>query len=144
MGRKPNQLIVEFFDRGQKLDDTSNRYAYDCKLCGEHFPKGRNDTLKTHISKKCMAMDQVTRVRVLRRLHDLPDLNVGYHGGSTEDTEYTSLNAQQNGYAMQLPTENQSFDNLEILAEASRRIEMPMQNDNLEGKLMSSIRVNVR
>ena len=30
MGRKPNQLILEFFERGQKLEDASNRYQHTC------------------------------------------------------------------------------------------------------------------
>lgn len=35
MGRKPNQLILEFFERGPKLEDASNRYQHTCKSCGE-------------------------------------------------------------------------------------------------------------
>lgn len=39
MGRKPNQLILEFFERGQKLQDASNRYEHTCKSCGEKVAK---------------------------------------------------------------------------------------------------------
>lgn len=39
MGRKPNTLVLEFFDRGDKLDDNSNRYQQTCKRCGE-FVRG--------------------------------------------------------------------------------------------------------
>lgn len=35
MGRRPHALIQEFFDRGPKLDDNSNRYQHTCKRCGE-------------------------------------------------------------------------------------------------------------
>lgn len=35
MGRKPNALILEFFERGAKLADQSNRYEHTCKRCGE-------------------------------------------------------------------------------------------------------------
>lgn len=35
MGRRPNQLVLEFFQRGQKLPDASNRYEHSCKRCGE-------------------------------------------------------------------------------------------------------------
>lgn len=35
MGRKPNQLVLEFFERGAKLEDSSNRYQHTCKSCGE-------------------------------------------------------------------------------------------------------------
>ena len=35
MGRKPNALILEFFERGAKLADQSNRYEHSCKRCGQ-------------------------------------------------------------------------------------------------------------
>ena len=35
MGRRPHALIQEFFDRGPKLDDSSNRYQHTCKRCSE-------------------------------------------------------------------------------------------------------------
>jgi len=35
MGRRPNQLILEYFERGPKLEDASNRYQHTCKSCGE-------------------------------------------------------------------------------------------------------------
>lgn len=35
MGRKPNPLILEFFERGPKIGDQSNRYQHTCKRCGE-------------------------------------------------------------------------------------------------------------
>lgn len=61
MGRKRNPLITEFFDRGAKLKDNSNRYAYRCKLCGEDFSKGRVETLTTHLLKKCPAISDEDR-----------------------------------------------------------------------------------
>lgn len=36
MGRRPNVVVGEFFHRGQKLEDSSNRYQHTCKKCGEH------------------------------------------------------------------------------------------------------------
>lgn len=33
MGRKPNALITEFFVRGRKLQDSSNRYHMTCRAC---------------------------------------------------------------------------------------------------------------
>jgi hypothetical protein len=41
MGRRPNAVVGEFFHRGQKLDDNSNRYQHTCKKCGQHV--GRSD-----------------------------------------------------------------------------------------------------
>ena len=35
MGRKPNALSLEFFARGAKLNDQSNRYEHTCRRCGE-------------------------------------------------------------------------------------------------------------
>ena len=35
MGRRPNPLVVEFFERGAKLEDRTNRYEHRCKNCGE-------------------------------------------------------------------------------------------------------------
>ena len=40
MGRRPNAVVGEFFLRGQKLDDSSNRYQHTCKKCGEHVRRG--------------------------------------------------------------------------------------------------------
>ena len=75
MGRKPNQLILEFFERGQKLDDASNRYQHTCRACGEHFAKGRIDSLTTHIVKKCPDIPLRDRQRALLQLHELPDID---------------------------------------------------------------------
>lgn len=41
MGRRPNAVVGEFFHRGQKLDDNSNRYQHTCKKCGQHVRKGK-------------------------------------------------------------------------------------------------------
>ena len=40
MGRRPNAVVNEFFLRGEKLDDNSNRYQHTCKKCGEHVRRG--------------------------------------------------------------------------------------------------------
>ncbi|KAK7536185.1 uncharacterized protein J3D65DRAFT_407012 [Phyllosticta citribraziliensis] len=72
MGRKPNQLILEFFERGPKLEDASNRYQHTCRSCGERFPKGRIDTLTAHLVKKCPALTSQDRQRAILQFHDLP------------------------------------------------------------------------
>lgn len=41
MGRRPNAVVGEFFHRGQKLDDNSNRYQHTCKKCGQHVREGK-------------------------------------------------------------------------------------------------------
>ncbi|KAI2621131.1 hypothetical protein GGR54DRAFT_89836 [Hypoxylon sp. NC1633] len=75
MGRKPNPLILEFFERGAKLDDNSNRYHHRCKSCGEDFPKGRIDSLTNHLTKKCPAISEADRINACLALH-------GINGGS--------------------------------------------------------------
>ncbi|KAA8652075.1 hypothetical protein EYZ11_005554 [Aspergillus tanneri] len=117
MGRKPNQLILEFFIRGQKLEDASNRYQHTCKACGEKFPKGRIDSLTNHLVKKCQAIPLRDRQRVLLRLHELPDLADG------DQNKDPNLAAQNKGKGVDLPfTTRQNFDGLNVLAEASRQV----------------------
>lgn len=115
MGRKPNQLILEFFVRGQKLEDASNRYQHTCKACGEMFPKGRIDSLTNHLVKKCQAIPLRDRQRVLLRLHELPDLD-------PDQNKDPSLAAAAKGKSTDVPFTRQNFDGLNVLAEASRQV----------------------
>lgn len=121
MGRKPNPLIVEYFQRGAKIGDASNRYEHTCKLCGELFPKGRIDSLTAHLTKKCTALSMADRTKIVLRLHDLADptadaeVNIGARDG----------NQIEGGNTMSLPfspTKQQNFNALNVLAEASRRV----------------------
>lgn len=64
MGRKPNAIVSEFFSRGAKLHDSSNRYEHTCKLCGQIFPKGRADSLLSHLIRTCQAISAADRERV--------------------------------------------------------------------------------
>lgn len=117
MGRKPNQLILEFFIRGQKLEDASNRYQHTCKACGEKFPKGRIDSLTNHLVKKCQAIPLRDRQRVLLRLHELPDL------ADNDPNKASALSGVHKGKTVDLPyTTRQNFDGLNVLAEASRQV----------------------
>ncbi|KAJ5160354.1 uncharacterized protein N7482_007358 [Penicillium canariense] len=113
MGRKPNQLILEFFIRGPKLEDSSNRYQHTCKACGEKFPKGRIDSLTNHLVKKCQAIPLRDRQRVLLRLHELPDLTEG-------DAKDPSASGGKKGDGSFGNRPN--FDGLNVLAEASRQV----------------------
>ncbi|CAK7264230.1 hypothetical protein SEPCBS57363_000975 [Sporothrix epigloea] len=71
MGRKPNPIILQFFERGPRLADNSNRYPHRCKACGESFPKGRAESLMTHISKKCPAISEADRINACLSLNGL-------------------------------------------------------------------------
>lgn len=116
MGRKPNQLILEFFERGAKLEDSSNRYQHTCRSCGEKFPKGRIDSLTNHLVKKCPAISLRDRQKALLQLNDLPDIN--------------DARNQVNQQSVELPAGNQRWTALETLAEVSRQIDLSEKHDD--------------
>lgn len=121
MGRKPNQLILEFFERGQKLEDASNRYSHTCKACGEKFPKGRIDSLTAHLVKKCPAISVRDRQQALLKLNDLPEL---------PDGSRTRSGAQADNRNLELPVGNRNWTALETLAEVSRQIDLSEKHDD--------------
>ncbi|KAH8629400.1 hypothetical protein IG631_16657 [Alternaria alternata] len=146
MGRRPNQLILEYFERGPKLEDASNRYQHTCKSCGEkvsnpaleklttiadgkQFPKGRIDSLTNHLVKKCPALPLQDRQRALLQMHELPLPD--------NMTQAASPNApgpsqMQHGQKMNLPfAPSKQLSALETLAEVSR------QHLDLSGKRMA-------
>jgi hypothetical protein len=122
MGRKPNQLILEFFDRGQKLEDASNRYQHTCKSCGEKFPKGRIDSLTAHLVKKCPAISLRDRQKALLQLNDLPDL--------PENRARNGEAASGQPAPLELPMGNRNWTALETLAEVSRQIDLSEKGDD--------------
>ncbi|OTA57755.1 hypothetical protein K449DRAFT_407757 [Hypoxylon sp. EC38] len=130
MGRRPNPLILEFFERGAKLNDNSNRYHHRCKACGEDFPKGRSDSLTAHLTKKCPAISQADRVNACLALHGLPN--------SSNRTQFDGLlhsgpNPGPPAIAPAPPREqsqNQIWTPLETLAEVSRQIEANEKHDD--------------
>ncbi|KAF2089213.1 hypothetical protein K490DRAFT_19004, partial [Saccharata proteae CBS 121410] len=129
MGRKPSKLILEFFERGPKLEDASNRYQQTCRSCGEKFPKGRLDSLTTHLVKRCPALTDRDRQRAILQFHDLPDLP------ASASSPPGGQNAGQSGSAMNsLPfaAPKEGMSALETLAEVSR------QHLDLSGKRVST------
>ncbi|KZF22296.1 hypothetical protein L228DRAFT_211087 [Xylona heveae TC161] len=126
MGRKPNQLILEFFERGQKLEDASNRYQHTCKACGEKFPKGRIDSLTTHLVKKCPAIALRDRQRALLQLHELPDF-----ADAPESAKEAAKENGQKGKSVELPyAPSRNWTALETLAEVSRQIDLSEKKDS--------------
>ncbi|XXG99009.1 suppressor of tub2 mutation [Hypoxylon texense] len=151
MGRKPNPLILEYFERGAKLNDNSNRYHHRCKLCGEDFPKGRIDSLTTHLTKKCSAISEQDRIQACLALHGLPNgadrtrfdglLHTGPNAGpqpSSGLVQGQNLNQGQNQIPNQIQGQNQNQNQsqnqiwtpLETLAEVSRQIEANEKQDD--------------
>ncbi|KAL8964977.1 MAG: hypothetical protein Q9183_004101 [Haloplaca sp. 2 TL-2023] len=120
MGRKPNQLMSEYFDRGVRLNDNSNRYEQTCKACKEHFPKGRPEFLIAHLETKCPAIGQRDRDRVLAQVHPSSQNNQTFDGVSTDSGDQSQ---DQDSVRQQIcSTTRQTLTGLEVLAEASRRL----------------------
>ncbi|KAH6716850.1 hypothetical protein BKA61DRAFT_312471 [Leptodontidium sp. MPI-SDFR-AT-0119] len=122
MGRKPNALILQHFERGAKLNDSSNRYEHTCKACGEKFPKGRIDSLSNHLTKKCPALSMQDRQKAALELNNLPHL-----------AETARGELLMNGQTMELPIGHQSQENwsaLSVLAEVSRQIDSKEKHDD--------------
>ncbi|KAI0905988.1 hypothetical protein F4823DRAFT_608931 [Ustulina deusta] len=151
MGRRPNPLILEFFERGAKLNDNSNRYHHRCKACGEDFPKGRIDSLTNHLTKKCPAISEAERINACLALHGInnasgrPKYDGLLHSGPNmgpntshapgHDAAFslvqTASQAQHlsHGHAQSQP-HSQIWTPLETLAEVSRQIEANEKHDD--------------
>ncbi|GAB0134208.1 hypothetical protein EsDP_00002589 [Epichloe bromicola] len=128
MGRRPNPLILEYFERGPKLNDNSNRYPHTCKQCGENFPKGRIDSLTTHITKRCPAISDSERMRACLELH-----GITYARSAAErhhQAQAAQAASQANGQQMSPSALPQGWSALETLAEASRQVDL---NENSRG-----------
>jgi len=126
MGRRPNPLILEYFERGPKLNDNSNRYPHTCKQCGENFPKGRIDSLTTHITKRCPAISDSERMRACLELHGIT------HARSAAERHHQAQLAQAasqvNGQQLSPNSLQQGWSALETLAEASRQVDRSETN----------------
>ncbi|KAL8653075.1 MAG: hypothetical protein Q9210_002321, partial [Variospora velana] len=124
MGRRPNQRVLEYFDRGARLEDNSNRYEHTCKACGEHFPKGRIETLIAHIESKCPS---ITRHDFVPEpspaaISTSPTIHVHpYHDDVLENSNGPTAEGKQ----LVLPVSSRR-SGLEALVEAaSRQLEHP-------------------
>ncbi|KAL8798786.1 MAG: hypothetical protein Q9182_006398 [Xanthomendoza sp. 2 TL-2023] len=128
MGRKPNQLVNEYFDRGAKLKDNSNRYEHTCKACGKRFPKGRIESLTAHVEKNCPSIRREDRIRILSEpnLSLPPASHDNGNGQSVGDT--TGLRAFTEHQTALPVSSSRSLTGLEALAEASRQLEHPAKS----------------
>lgn len=127
MGRKPNPIIGEYFTRGPKLTDSSNRYPHTCRLCGENFPKGRGEVLHKHITEKCPAITPEERINAALGF-------AGLHSGPSSQRPINLSNPLDNGLAP-APDAPEAWSALRTLAEASRQVGAnelgPLQRDDV-------------
>ncbi|KAF9870062.1 hypothetical protein CkaCkLH20_12421 [Colletotrichum karsti] len=117
MGRKPNPVIGEYFTRGPKLADSSNRYPHTCKLCGENFPKGRGEVLHKHITEKCPAITPEERINAALGF-------AGLHSGASAPRSMNLTVNQLDPAAVAdvAPEAPENWSALRTLAEASRQV----------------------
>ncbi|KAL8717790.1 MAG: hypothetical protein Q9225_005005 [Loekoesia sp. 1 TL-2023] len=129
MGRRPNQLVLEYFDRGAKLEDNSNRYEHRCKACGEHFPKGRIETLTAHIEKKCPIIRREQPVPASSTAHQSPHPAPNSNGQTPEVPDHPNGQSATEHQLVLPVSSRRSLTGLEALAEASRQLEHPRKLD---------------
>lgn len=120
MGRRPNAVIAEYFERGPPRYDSSNRYQQKCKSCGEDFPTGRIENLKAHITKSCRSLSLAERTRIVLRLHNLTELPTLREDGSG-DKDTAEILPDLESSSQNIPGQP-AFDRLNVLAEASRQV----------------------
>lgn len=114
MGRKPNPIIGEYFTRGPKLTDSSNRYPHTCKLCGENFPKGRGEVLHKHITEKCPAITPEERINAALGF-------AGLHSAPSSQRAINLSNPLNDGLSAASDAP-EAWSALRTLAEASRQV----------------------
>lgn len=127
MGRRPNPLILEYFERGPKLNDNSNRYPHTCKQCGENFPKGRIDSLTTHITKRCPAIPESERMRACLELNGIAHARP--HGQRASHTPVPTDDHETLPDTREVEVTPQGWSALETLAEASRQVDLNEHNN---------------
>lgn len=99
--------------------------ADNCR-CGEHFPRGRLDSLTNHLTKKCPAISEADRVAAF----------IGISGMSHATQKFQQQQAQQDpnrvydGPGVDLPINDRDWTALGVLAEVSRQIDLSEKNDD--------------
>jgi hypothetical protein len=107
------------------------------RRCGEHFPRGRLDSLTSHLTKKCPAISEAERVNALLTLSGM-----GHASQRFQQTQQAQAQAQAqiqaqgqvpvapNGSSVDLPMIQRDWTALGVLAEVSRQIDLNEKNDD--------------
>ncbi|GAB7338604.1 hypothetical protein MBLNU457_5339t1 [Dothideomycetes sp. NU457] len=139
MGRKPNPLINEFFIRGPKLEDQSNRYSHTCKQCGQVFPKGRPDSLNRHLFDKCPNITEDDRQRAITRAQESANFQAqGQQGhGFSQFTQVIDSGGSDLASLHREPSALDTLAEASRLADASRHhLDLSQHNTQQYGGLM--------
>jgi hypothetical protein len=118
MGRRPNAIVLEHFERGAKLNDNSNRYHHTCRNCGQEFPTGRHEQLAAHMTDDCTSLTDEQRATILLKLHGLE-----HAAHSAPQNQNGTITGPGRNFDLPFsPSRPQNFNGLNVLAEASRRV----------------------
>ncbi|MCJ1329258.1 hypothetical protein MMC10_005937 [Thelotrema lepadinum] len=128
MGRKPDELILTYFYRGDKLPDQSNRYSYTCKLCGNSSTTPRCPSINAEDVSKIVALQASKSADKARK--------GAVKASAGEVTSPSGETLPANGSSpiepiahKKLPLgQGRNFSGLEALAEASRQVERPPEH----------------
>ena len=111
--------------------------------CGEHFPRGRLDSLTTHLTKKCPAIGEADRVNAILTLsgmsshasHRLQQTQHNQGQGQLQQplqvqTQVNGVNGSPVDLPMIQSDLQRDWTALGVLAEVSRQIDMSEKNDD--------------
>jgi hypothetical protein len=97
--------------------------------CGEHFPRGRLDSLTSHLTKKCPAISEAERVNALLTLSGMSHASQRFQQSQQAQAQ-AQARADANGSSVDLPMMQRDWTALGVLAEVSRQIDLNEKNDD--------------
>lgn len=97
--------------------------------CGEHFPRGRLDSLTSHLTKKCPAITEAERVNALLTLSGMGHASQRFQQSQQAQLQ-AQAQAQANGSPVDLPMMQRDWTALGLLAEVSRQIDLNEKHDD--------------
>lgn len=106
----------------------ANRLLSDYR-CGEHFPRGRLDSLTSHLTKKCPAISEAERVNALLTLSGMSHASQRFQQSQAAQAQ-AQARAEANGSSVDLPMMQRDWTALGVLAEVSRQIDLNEKNDD--------------
>lgn len=105
-----------------------HRYPQTCKLCGEVFPKGRMDSMTTHLTKRCPRISESQRISACLALNGISTPRSARSVQQAQQQQQAQQSQHVQQQHSQIPPldlamlqSQQGWTPLETLAEVSRR-----------------------
>lgn len=105
-------------------------FLFNSHRCGEHFPRGRLDSLTSHLTKKCPAISEAERVNALLTLSGMSHASHRFQQSQQAQAHAQAQAAQASGSPVDLPMVQHNWTALGVLAEVSRQIDLNEKNDD--------------